>query len=137
MPTKLTNAAASAACDSLFGRINAGAGPGTVKLYTGLQPVHADDGIGGATLLGTFTLNDPAFGAATNGVAVLDVTPPLSTTGVANGEAGWFRCADSNGVTVFDGGVGTSGTQLNLNTTAITVGLTIEITSGTFAMPIE
>jgi len=44
---------------------------------------------------------------------------------------------DSTGATVLDGAVGTAGQQLNLNTTTISVGLTVEITSGTLTQPAQ
>ncbi|MFF0183538.1 hypothetical protein [Streptomyces sp. NPDC005244] len=122
--------------DKVDDLINGGSAAGTVKVYSGTQPVNANTAITG-TLLATFTLDNPAFGAASAGVLTLAATP-ISTTGVAAGTATHFRCA-SGGTggagTVFDGSVSTSGAQLNLNTTTISVGVTVQITSGFFTMP--
>lgn len=134
MATRLSTAARNASANAIVQLIDAGPGPGTLQIRTGAQPASAEDPATG-TLLATFTLVDPAFGAAALGVATLDATPTLSTTGVADGVAGWFRVADSTGATVGDGAVGSSGQQLNLSTTTISSGGTVEITAGTATMP--
>lgn len=135
MATRLATTARNAACDAIVDLTDAGAGAGTIKVYTGSQPASAQDAPTG-TLLVTFTCADPAFGAAATGVATLQSTP-RTAAGVADGTAGWFRVADSNAATVLDGTVGTSGSgaELILNTTAITNGGNVETTSGTITVP--
>lgn len=136
MAVQLATATVNAMADKVDDLINGGSAAGTVKVYSGTQPVNANTAITG-TLLATFTLDNPAFGAASAGVLTLAATP-ISTTGVAAGTATHFRCASggTGGVgTVFDGSVSTSGAQLNLNTTTISVGVTVQITSGFFTMP--
>lgn len=135
MATRLSTAARNAAANAIAALPDAGAGPGTVQVRTGAQPATPNDPATG-TLLATFTLADPAYGPAVNGVAPLDAAPVLSTTGVADGTAGWFRMMDSTGAAVLDGAVGTVGQQLNLNTTTIATGATIQITSGNITMPV-
>jgi len=136
MPTRISGAAQDAAANAIRLLADAGAGAGTIKVYSGTQPSDADDAEGGGTLLATFTLGDPAYSAAAsgNGVAALASTP-RTTTGVAAGTAAWFRLEDSTGANVLDGTVGTSGQQLNLNTLTISVGVNLEITSGNITMP--
>lgn len=135
MATRLPTAARNAACDAVVDLLDAGSGAATLKLYTGTQPATANDPVAG-TLLATITLSDPAFGAASSGVAPLAGTP-LSGTGVAAGTAGWARLADSTGATVLDGSVTATGGggQIELATTTISVGVTVQITSGTVTMP--
>ncbi|NUW45557.1 hypothetical protein [Nonomuraea rhodomycinica] len=133
MALRIPTAARNAAIDAVVDLLDAGAGAATIEVRTGSQPATANDAATG-TVLATFTLADPAFGSASSGVATLASTP-RSTTGVAAGTAGWFRAKDSNGNTVFDGAVGTSGAELNLNTLTISVGVNVEITSGTMTMP--
>lgn len=130
LSTAVRNAMADAAVDL----IDAGAGAGTIEVRTGLQPANPAASATG-TLLLTFTLNDPAFGSASTGACALSVSPTISATGVAPGTAGWFRVFDSNSNPIFDGACGTSGSQLNLSTTTVSVGLTVTITSGTFTQP--
>ena len=80
MATRLPTAARNAACDAVVDLLDAGAGAGTIKIYTGSQPASANDAASG-TLLATITLSDPAFGAASTGVATMAGTP-LSGTGL-------------------------------------------------------
>ena len=81
------------------------------------------------------TLNDPAFGNGSNGVATLDIDPVITTSGLAAGTAAWFRALDSDNVAHVDGTAGTSATDLILNTTTVSVGLTLTLTSGTLTQP--
>lgn len=134
MPTRISTSARNAAANAIAALVDAGAGPGVIQLRTGAQPATPSDPATG-TLLATFTLEDPAFGAAVGGVATLDVSPIPSATAVADGTAGWFRMLDSTGAAVIDGTVGTVGQQLNLNTTTIATGATVQITSGNITMP--
>jgi hypothetical protein len=134
MATRLAAATANTLANAAAALVDGGAGAGTIKVRDGAQPAAADDPATG-TLLLTFTLNDPAFAAAVAGVAALDVTPAITALGVASGTAGWFRLADSNGVTVLDGACATLGAQLNLSTTTISVGLSVSITSGNITQP--
>lgn len=135
MATRISTAARNAAADAIADLADLGAGAGTIKVYTGSQPTTADDAEAG-TLLATFTLSDPAFGAAASGVVTLAGTP-LTTTGAAAGTAGWFRLEDSTGANIIDGSVTVTGGggQLELNTTTISSGVNVEITAGTLTMP--
>lgn len=135
MAFRIPTAARNAACDAVVDLLDAGAGAATIEVRTGSQPASANDAASG-TLLATFTLADPAFGGAASGVATL-ASAPRTTTGAAAGTAGWFRAKDSTGATVFDGSVTATGGggDLTLNTTTISIGLTVELTSGTVTMP--
>ena len=131
MATRLPTNVQNAACDAVVDLVDAGPSFGTIDIRSGGQPASANNAATG-TLLATFTLPDPAFGAAAAGVATLDNSPVISTTGLAAGTAGWFRMKDSTGATVLDGLVGA---ELTLNTTTISIGVTIEVVSGTVTMP--
>lgn len=133
MAVRLSADLANNLANAIDDDVNAGSGAGTIKIYTGSQPATADTTATG-TLLATFTLGDPAFGAAAGGVITLNGTP-LTVAAAATGTAGWFRMADSDNNPVLDGSVGTSGNQINLNTTSITSGVNVTITSGTITMP--
>ncbi|MGW6790042.1 hypothetical protein [Streptomyces chartreusis] len=135
---QLATATVNAMADAVDALINGGSAAGTIKVYSGSQPANANASITG-TLLATFTLDNPAFGAASGGVITLGAVP-LTTTGAAAGTATHFRCASggTGGVgTVWDGQVTATGGggELQLNTTTISVGVSVEITSGTFTMP--
>lgn len=136
MATRLATATRNAACDAVVDLIDGGVGVGTIKIYTGSQPTTANDSIGASTLLATVSLSDPAFGSASTGAATLQGVP-LSGTGVAAGTAGWARVADSGGGTVMDGSITATGGggQIEMDTTTVSVGLTVTITAGTVTMP--
>jgi len=136
MAVRLPTATRNAAADAVVDRLDGGSGAGTIDVRTGSQPASANDAATG-TLLATFTLNDPAFGAASTGAATIDVDPALTTTGLAAGTAGWFRAKDSDDGTVLDGSVTATGDggDLTMNTTTVSIGLDLEITGGTVTMP--
>jgi hypothetical protein len=136
MTIHISNAARSAAANAAVDLVDAGAAGGKIRIYSGAQPAGPDTAVGAQVLLAELTMDaTAAFSAASNGVKTLDATPVLSTTGLAAGTAAWFRMLDSNNVAVIDGSAGTSGTDLILNTTTISVGVTVEVTGGTITMP--
>lgn len=134
MALGLATAAKSAACDAIVDLLDAGAAAGTIQIRSGTRPATANTAATG-TLLATVTLIKPAFGSASSGVATM--ADPASVTGAAAGTATWFRALDSNSNAVFDGDVSATGGggDLQLNTTTISVGLTVDITGGTITMP--
>ena len=131
---RLAAATRNALADAAVDLIDAGAGAGTVKIYTGSQPATGDTAESG-TLLATITLADPAFGAASSGVAT--ATDPASVNAVATGTAGWFRVEDSTGANVFDGDCTATGGggSMTLSTTSLVSGSPVDITSFTVTMP--
>lgn len=113
------------------------AAAGTIKLYTGAQPVNPNTAIGAQVLLATFTLDVVSFADAVSGSIALDATPPVNSTGVAAGDAAWFRAADGAGAVVMDGTVGiTSDFDIQINTVTVSVGLALSITVGTITVPV-
>jgi hypothetical protein len=90
-------------------------------------------------VLATCTFGTTAFAAsvATGSPGSKVVTATANTIGsdssaAYTGTASWFRCYKSDGVTgVLDGSVGTSGSDLNLNTTSIISGAVVAVTSFT------
>jgi hypothetical protein len=127
---RVTAALRNARLDGLKTAIDAGAGAGLIKIYTGTQPANADAALSGNTLLGTLTFTDPSAPAASGGVLTFS-TITQDTAADATGTATWARITDSTGATVFDCDVGTSGATINLNTTSIVTGGPIQISSFT------
>lgn len=130
--------AAKAALDATTALV--GSGPGILSIYSGAQPattLTADSG----TKLSTLTLSSTAFPASTsttaNGLATATANAITSdTNAAATGTAGYFRLkTGTGGTTIYQGNVGTSGADLNLNTTSITAGDTIAITSFKITLP--
>lgn len=137
MAVRLSTATRNALADAVTARADSGTGAATLKIYSGAQPASAND-VASGTLLATFTLNDPSFGAAATGVITLDVTPALSTTGVAAGTAGWARLESNTAVTtVADFSVTATGGggDVTVDNTSIAVDQTVNLTSGTITMP--
>lgn len=134
MTIKISTTARNAACDAIVDLLDAGASFGKIRIYDGTQPAGPGTAVSTQVLLAEFTLEDPAFGSAATGVATLDASPVLSTTGLAASTATWFRALDSNSVAYIDGSAGTSGTDIILNTATISVGVTVEISAGTITM---
>lgn len=135
MAVQLSTATQNAMCNAAVDFLDSGGGNGTIKIYSGTQPANANTSITG-TLLATFTLDLPAFSSATAGVATLSAAP-ITTTGLAAGTATHFRAVTSASATAFDGSVTVTagGGQIELNTTTVSVGVSLQITAGTFTQP--
>jgi hypothetical protein len=133
MALTLPTGTRNAMCDTLVDRVDA-SGTGDIEIRSGARPASADSAATG-TVLATVALLNPAFGGSSAGIATL-INPP-AVTGVAAGTATWFRVLDGAGATVMDGSVTATGDtgDLQLATTAISVGLTVDITGGTVTMP--
>lgn len=124
----LTNAAASAAADAVTALANSG----KLRIYSGTKPTNADTALSGNTLLAELTFGTTAFGAASNGVATANAITSDSSAD-ATGTASFFRVFKSDGTTaVWDGTVGTAGCDLNLNSTSISSGATVSVSSLTY-----
>jgi hypothetical protein len=137
MALTLATAVRNAMCDAAVDQIDAGSGAGLLRIYTGSKPAGPGTAASG-TLLAEFTLSDPAFGDAANGVATLDVTPDVQDASAnATGTAGYFRLADSDGNGKIDGTVTATGGggDITLNTVSIVSGAVVTITSGTITQP--
>lgn len=111
--------------DEITALLDAGSGAGKLRIYSGSRPAT-----GGAetTVLAELPLSDPAAGAAA--AAALTLSAITADSSANNtGTATWFRLMDSDNNAVIDGDVGTSGSDLNLNSTSITAGGTVSVTS--------
>lgn len=133
---RLATATRNALADTFKTLIDAGAGPGTIKIYTGTQPANANTAISGQTLLGTLTCSDPSAAAAASGVLTFNSITQDSSAD-ATGTATWARVADSNGNTVFDCDVTASGGggSIELNTAGIVAGGPIIVTAFAITIP--
>lgn len=128
---QLTNASASAAANAVVVKVDQGAGAGKLRIYDGTQAATADTAIGAQVLLAELTFSDPAFGAASNGVATANAITADSSAN-ATGTATWFRVVDSDNTAIFDGTVGTATSDLVLNTTSIVSGAAVSVTAFTY-----
>lgn len=137
MTLRIYNATAEAMCNAAVDDIDAGASAGRVEIRTGAQP-SINAAVSG-TLLCTFTLADPAFGAASgNGTrarAAAASLPIDDTSADATGTAGYGVVLDSDDNVIFTGSVGTSGEDFNLSTTSITSGQVVRLNTFNFDLP--
>jgi hypothetical protein len=131
---RLATSARNAAVKAVTDLIDAGSGPGTIKIYTGSQPATPATAPSG-TLLATVVLGDPVFSAPSTGVSA--GADPAAVNAAASGNAGWCRVADSDGNTVLDGDVTATGGGgfMTLSSIALTSGAPVDITSLQLTMP--
>lgn len=132
---RFVTAVKNSALDTIKAAIDAGAGAGTIKIYTGTQPTTAADAITTQTLLGTLTFSDPCGTSASGTLTMSAITQDSAAD--ATGTATWARIADSTAATVCDvdvtatGGGGT----LQFNTTSFVIGGPILISAFTITVP--
>ena len=111
-----SNAAVNGKADYISGQLNSG----YLRIYDGTRAATADTAVGAQVLLAELRFNAITEDAAAN----------------ATGTASWFRALKSDGTTViFDGEIGTSGSDLNLNTTSIVASAAVSVTSFTYTEP--
>lgn len=135
MTVSLAVASRNAMVDSLVDLIDVGTGDteGKVRVYDGSRPA-ADAAITTQNLLVEFDLAQPAYGTSSNGTAAL-LSTPIEAVGLTNGTATWVRVVDRDAGTVFDGSVATESADFIINTTTVSTGVAVEISSGSVAMP--
>jgi hypothetical protein len=114
--------------DEITALVDAGAGAGTLRIYDGTPPADADTALSGNTLLAQLTMSDPSAAAASgDDWTASSITADSSAD--ATGTATFFRILDSNAVVVLQGTVGTSGADINLNSTSISATDNVAVSS--------
>ena len=127
---------------------------GVLDIFSGTQPTDADTTESGTKLV-RITLSSGAFvaGTATNGINLgtaadgvigKDLTETWSGVGLVAGNAGWFRFYDNAAITGastsairLDGAIATTGAQMNMTNTGISVGGVTVITSVAITDPMS
>lgn len=87
------------------------------------------------TILATLPLNATAFGAASAGVATMNVSPAPTAAAAASGTCTDFRFRTSGNVEIFRGSVSTTGANINFDTAIFASGVPVTLSSFTFTMP--
>jgi hypothetical protein len=128
---KIATISRNAAADA----ITALANNGYIRIYNGGQPASPQTAVTSQTLLAELTFGATAFGAASSGTATANaITADASAN--ATGTAAWARILKSDGTSaVWDATVGTSGTDIIVNTTTIAITASVTITAMTFTVP--
>lgn len=108
-------------------QITTGAGASALlRIYDGTRPATGGTA---TTLLAELTCNATFAPASSGGVLTLNAIAQDASAN-ATGTATWFRIVKSDGTThVLDGNVGTTGSDLNLTTTAIVITQPVSVTS--------
>ena len=108
--------------------IDAGTGAGLLRIYQGTRPASCGAATNKAAEL---TFSDPAATTVATGLLTMDtISPDTSATGHASAVS-WFRAVDSAATCVIDGDVGTTGSDLNLNSLIISAGQEVSVSSFT------
>lgn len=127
MAVTLTTAARNAACDAIVDLLDGGAGDATGDIaFSTSAPA----------ILATCNLDDPAFGAASNGVATAGTIAQGTVSGSSNPSTvalALFR--NKANTEIFRCAVGTSGSDINLSSVSVNDDDTIDVTSLTFTVP--
>lgn len=135
MTTKISAAAQNAALNAIATLIDAGSGPGQIKIYSGGQPASPGAAATGE-LLAELTCSDPCGPAAAAGVLTFSAITQDSSVN-ATGTAGWVRIQDSNGTGIIDGSVTATGGggDLTFDSVSFKAGGTCSITMMTLTCP--
>jgi hypothetical protein len=112
------------------------ANSGFLEFYTGSQP--ALDGALTGTKLAKLAMSATAFAAATASAGTVTATANAITTAaaLATGTAGYWALMKSDDATVvMTGSVGTSGADINLNTTSFVSGVNVTVSAFSITEP--
>jgi hypothetical protein len=107
---------------------------GFLEIYSGTQPATPDVAVTTQVKLAKLPLGATAFGAAAAGTKTANAI--TSANALATGTAAWCRAFKADDATaVIDGSVGTSATDMILNSVSLTSGSSVAVTSWTISMP--
>jgi hypothetical protein len=130
MAISITAAVAQAAAAAVATAIGSGS---TIEVRTGSKPATPETAATG-TLLATVAVSG-SF-SATGGT--LTAADPAAVTIAASGTAGYFRVKTSGGTAILDGTVTATGGggDMQLATTTLTSGATLDLGAPSFTMPV-
>ena len=130
LTTQISTAARNAMADALAALLNTG----FIDIYDGSQPAGPGTAITSQTKLAHLPLSATAFGSSSGGVATANAI--TTENAIATSTASWFRAYKADGTTaVIDGSVGTSGCNINVNSTAFVSGAPVSVSAFTLTEP--
>lgn len=134
----VSNNIAKAMADAIAAAVDAGTAA-VINIYSGTAPADEDAALSGNTLLAQLTMSATAFGAATDanpGGRITANTITSDSSADNTGTATFFRILTQNaGTPCIQGTVGTSAADMVLNTTSITSGSAVSLTSAVVTVP--
>ena len=107
-----------------------------IQIWSGTQPANCGTTASGTKLAEWSLASDWASAAASGAKALTSV--PLSTTGITNGTAGYYRFVDTAGTTCHEQGsitVTGGGGDMTIDNTSIATSQTVQITGFTKTAP--
>lgn len=126
----MDTAATAAVDDSLVTSLGTNA---VLEIRTGTKPATPETAASG-TLLASITI--ASWTAASPGAGQVTGSNPSAVTASASGTAAHFRLKTSGGTAVIDGTVGTSGADLNLDTTTFVSGGSVDLGAPVLTIPV-
>lgn len=136
----LANTSAIEACDAAVDAVDDGTTDpqGALVFYDGTPPANVDTALSGNNVLAQLDMTNPAFGNAVDAAPGATATAAAisdDTSADATGTASFARILNRDNVPVLQLTVGTSGTEIIVNTTSFVAGAVVEVTSLTITMP--
>jgi hypothetical protein len=128
---KLATATRNAMLDAITTAVGSN---GLLDIYSGTQPASPTTAITTQTLLAQLACSATFAAAASSGVLTASAITQDSSAN-ASGTATWYRLKTSGGTGVVDGTVGTTSSDLVLNTASIVSGGPVSVTSFTYTAP--
>jgi hypothetical protein len=101
---------------------------GLLRIYSGTQPTNPDTALSGNTVLAELALSATFAAGSSSGVLTANSITADSSAD-ATGTATFASLLTSGGTRKVDMSVGTSGADLNLNTTSIVSGAQVSVSS--------
>lgn len=124
--TAATNASATALATAL-------GASATIEVRTSTKPATPETAASG-TLLATVTI--ASWTAASDGSGTVTGSNPAAVTVAATGTAAHFRAKASGGTAILDGTVGTTGTDMVLDSTSLVAGGTLDLAAPVLTYPV-
>lgn len=136
----IANAQAIQAADAYADSCDLGSGTaqGRLRFYSGTPPANVDAALSGNTLLAELNGSNPFFGAAVDANPGGRVTANAisdDASADATGTATFARIVDRDGTPRIQLTVGTSGTEVIVNSAAFQAGALVSVSSLTFTQP--
>lgn len=106
-------------------------------IYSGTMPTNADTALSGNTVLATLPCAaTPISGYSDTGTAARATFAAIAAAvAAASGTATFWRRTTNAGTVIDQGAAGTTGTEMILNTTSITAGSNVTVSSMTVDLP--